>query len=207
MDLTLFSLYLSALVAVYLLPGPDMALVIATATARGVRMALITSIGIAMSRGAHVLMSGLGLAALMAANPVLLDIVRWVGAAYLLFLAVQVVRADMRLNAAQRTEVSAISTFARGFFTNLLNPKALMFCGLFLPQFVSTDHGPVLMQFLWLGVILVVTGFAFDAAYSMLAAKIGRSIGRNVGAKAASPVKRWLLPTVFVLLAGRLIAS
>ena len=203
MDAPLVSLYLSALVAVYLLPGPDMALVVATATTRGVRMALITSVGIALSRGAHVLMSGLGLAALMAANPVLLDIVRWVGAAYLLFLAAQVVRADMRVDAAQPTEASAISTFARGFFTNLLNPKALLFCGLFLPQFVSARQGPVLTQFFWLGVILVVTGFAIDAVYSMLAARISRSVRR----KAASPVKRWLLPTVFVLLAGRLIAS
>ncbi|RJF95225.1 LysE family translocator [Noviherbaspirillum saxi] len=201
MDATLFSLYFSALVAVYLLPGPDMALVVATGASRGVRMALVTSLGIALSRGMHVFMSGLGLAALMAAHPVLLDVVRWGGAAYLLFLAWQVLRADMRVDTTQGAEGSAASGFTRGLLTNLLNPKALMFCGLFLPQFVAPERGPVLLQFVWLGAILVAVGFAFDAIYAVLAARLSRRV------RSASPFRKWLLPTVFVLLAGRLVAS
>lgn len=202
MDLTSLSLYLSALAAVYLLPGPDMALIIATATTRGARMALITSIGVALSRGMHVMMSGLGLAALMAAHPVLLDILRWVGAAYLLYIAWQVLRADLRMAAVEDAETSSLSScFVRGFLTNLMNPKALLFCGLFLPQFVSASRGPVFEQFLWLGAILVVVGLAFDCAYSILAASISRRV------KGASPFKKWLLPTVLVAMAGRLVAS
>ena len=202
MDLTTLSLYLSALAAVYLLPGPDMALIIATATARNARMALITSLGIALSRGMHVMMSGLGLAALMAAHPVLLDIVRWVGAAYLLYIAWQVLRADLRMAAVEDTGKSSLSSFfVRGFLTNLMNPKALLFCGLFLPQFVSASRGPVFEQFLLLGAILVAVGLAFDCAYSILAASISRRV------KGTSPLKKWLLPTVLVVLAGRLVAS
>ncbi|WP_151638269.1 LysE family translocator [Noviherbaspirillum aerium] len=202
MELAILPLYLSALAAVYLLPGPDMALVIATGAARGKRLALVTSLGIALSRGLHVLMSGAGLAALMAAHPVLLDIVRWVGAAYLLYLAAQVLRSDLRLAAAERSDSSARSCFLRGFLTNLMNPKALLFCGLFLPQFVAPAQGSVLTQFLWLGTILVLVGFAFDCMYALAAARIGRGMqGR------ASPLKKWLLPTVLVLMAGRLLAS
>lgn len=202
MELAILPLYLSALAAVYLLPGPDMALVIATGAARGKRLALVTSLGIALARGLHVLMSGAGLAALMAAHPLLLDIVRWVGAAYLLYLAAQVLRSDLRLAAAERSESSAWSCFLRGFLTNLMNPKALLFCGLFLPQFVAPAHGSVLTQFLWLGAILVLVGFAFDCMYAIAAARIGRGMRGK-----ASPLKKWLLPTVLVLMAGRLLAS
>lgn len=204
MDIAILPLYLSALAAVYLLPGPDMALVIATGAARGRRLALVTSLGIALSRALHVLMSGAGLAALMAAHPLLLDIVRWVGAAYLLYLAAQVLRSDMRLDAAgsDRSESSPRSCFLRGFLTNLMNPKALLFCGLFLPQFVSAAHGPVLMQFLWLGAILVAAGLAFDCVYAVAAARVGKKMQGKT-----SPLKKWLLPSVLVLMAGRLLAS
>lgn len=202
MEIAILPLYLSALAAVYLLPGPDMALVIATGAARGKRLALVTSLGIALSRGLHVLMSGAGLAALMAAHPQLLDLVRWVGAAYLLYLAVQVLRSDLRLDASGRGESSARSCFLRGFLTNLMNPKALLFCGLFLPQFVSPAQGPVLAQFLWLGAVLVLVGFAFDCLYAWAAARLGRRMQGK-----ASPLKRWLLPSVLVLMAGRLLAS
>ncbi|MEC4722463.1 LysE family translocator [Noviherbaspirillum sp. CPCC 100848] len=202
MDIAVLPLYLSALVAVYLLPGPDMALVIATGAAHGRRLALATSLGVALARGLHVLMSGAGLAALMAANPMLLDLVRWIGAAYLLILAVQVLRSDLRLNASARSERSARSCFLRGFLTNLMNPKALLFCGLFLPQFVSAAHGPALTQFLWLGAVLVLVGFAFDCVYATAAARIGQRMQGK-----ASPLKKWLLPSVLVLMAGRLLAS
>lgn len=202
MDIAVLPLYLSALAAVYLLPGPDMALVIATGAARGKRLALVTSFGIALSRGLHVLMSGAGLAALMSAHPMLLDLVRWVGAAYLLYLAAQVLRSDLRLDASDRSERSARSCFLRGFLTNLMNPKALLFCGLFLPQFVSAAHGPVMAQFLWLGALLVLVGFAFDCVYAVAAARIGQRMQGK-----ASPLKKWLLPSVLVLMAGRLLAS
>lgn len=202
MDIAVLPLYLSALVAVYLLPGPDMALVIATGAAHGKRLALVTSLGVALARGLHVLMSGAGLAALMAAHPMLLDLVRWIGAAYLLILAAQVLRSDLRLDASARSERSARSCFLRGFLTNLMNPKALLFCGLFLPQFVSATHGPVLPQFLWLGAVLVLVGFAFDCVYATAAARIGQRMQGKT-----SPLKKWLLPSVLVLMAGRLLAS
>ncbi|MDN0077404.1 LysE family translocator [Crenobacter sp. SG2303] len=201
LSLSVLSLYLAALVAVYVLPGPDMAMVMATSASRGVKTGLRTAVGIAASRFLHVMMSGLGLAALLATHPLLFDAVRWVGAVYLLWLAWKVVRAkpaETATNSAPETHGSAI---ARGFLTNLLNPKALMFCALFLPQFVSPAHGAVLPQFVLLGVILVAVGFCFDTAYAFAAGGLAR---RLKGRRSMAKLQKGLLGSVFVVMAGRL---
>jgi len=87
----------------------------------------------------------------------------------------------------------------RGFLTNLLNPKALLFCSMFLPQFV-TGSDSVGMQYLRLGAILVLVGLLFDAVYAIAAARLARRLRGK-----PSPYGKFVLPTVFVLLAGRLV--
>jgi threonine/homoserine/homoserine lactone efflux protein len=201
MEASTLLMYLAALAGVYLLPGPDMALVIATGATRGRRTALVIALGIALSRAMHVFLSGVGLAALLAAHPRMLDVVRWIGAIYLCFIAIQLLRSDMRPAPASQDGQPAGSFLLRGFLTNLLNPKALLFCSLFLPQFVSVSRGPVLLQYLVLGVILVLVGLAFDMAFALSAARIGKRV------KTPSRFGKFVLPAVFVLLAGRLVAS
>ncbi|MET3134521.1 threonine/homoserine/homoserine lactone efflux protein [Oxalobacteraceae bacterium GrIS 1.11] len=178
-----------------------MALVVATGAARGAGIAFVTALGIAASRAMHVFMSGVGLAALMATHPSALYLVRWGGAAYLVFLAVKVLRANMQLDTVAQVAPKAGASFMRGFLTNLLNPKALLFCSLFLPQFVNPAAGSVALQYLWLGTLLVATGLLFDAIYAVLAARITRRM------QSKSNLGKYVLPTVFVLLAGRLVAS
>ncbi|UTH76632.1 LysE family translocator [Chromobacterium sp. IIBBL 290-4] len=202
LSLSVLSLYLAALVAVYVLPGPDMALVMATSASRGAGTGLLTALGIAASRFLHVMMSGLGLAALMATHLQLFNAVRWIGAAYLLWLAWKVIRAKPAAEDAPAAAESGRAAIARGFLTNLLNPKALMFCALFLPQFVSPAHGAMLPQFALLGLILVAVGLAFDTAYAFAASGLARRLkGRGPAAK----LQKSLLGGVFVLMAGRLI--
>jgi len=239
---TLLPLYLAALAAVFLAPGPDMALVVATAASHGARAGLRTALGIAAARYVHVLAAGLGLAALLAAHPPLLAAVRGIGAAYLLWLAWKMLRprtnqkhsASGPENAAlaggpgtnavrpnprqmdalqvdaQRANVQRVNALGpdmrRGFLTNLLNPKALLFCGLLLPQFVAAERGPLLPQFLWLGAILVGVGLLFDAAYSLLASGLVRRLRRRATTGAAMDrARRWLMGSTFAALAARLV--
>src|SRR5450830_1252968 len=137
-----FLMYLLALAGAFLLPGPDMALVLATGAARGVATALVTALGIAGARAVHVALSGAGLAALMVTHPQALQWVKWAGAAYLLYLALRLLQSALSKKTAQEeaapaTAHGARASLVRGFLTNLLNPKALLFCSMFLPQFVS----------------------------------------------------------------------
>ena len=199
-----FLMYLLALAGAFLLPGPDMALVLATGAARGVATALVTALGIAGARAVHVALSGAGLAALMVTHPQALQWVKWAGAAYLLYLALRLLQSALSSSTAQEdaapaTPHGAGASLVRGFLTNLLNPKALLFCSMFLPQFVAGSDG-VGLQYLRLGAILVLVGLLFDALYAVLAARLARRLRGK-----PSPYGKFVLPTVFVLLAGRLV--
>ena len=199
-----FLMYLLALAGAFLLPGPDMALVLATGAARGVATALVTALGIAGARAVHVALSGAGLAALMVTHPQALQWVKWAGAAYLLYLALRLLQSALPTKtapeeAAPATAHSARASLVRGFLTNLLNPKALLFCSMFLPQFVAGSE-QVGIQYLRLGAVLVLMGLLFDAIYAVLAARLARRLRGK-----PSPYGKFVLPSVFVLLAGRLV--
>ena len=199
-----FLMYLLALTGAFLLPGPDMALVLATGAARGVATALVTALGIAGARAVHVALSGAGLAALMVTHPQALQWVKWAGAAYLLYLALRLLQSALSTSTAQEeaapaTAHGARASLVRGFLTNLLNPKALLFCSMFLPQFVVGSES-VGLQYLRLGTVLVLVGLLFDAVYAIAAARLARRLRGK-----PSPYGKFVLPTVFVLLAGRLV--
>lgn len=176
MDASDIAVFLAALVAVYLLPGPDMALVVSTSAFRGWTDGLMVALGLAVARALHVALSALGLAALFDAHPLFFDGVRWAGAAYLLWLAWKMLVSDDKGGAQTITDVRAgLAALQRGFLTNLLNPKALMFCALLLPQFVSPQHD-LAGQYLLLGAILVGLGLIFDAIYAFTAAALARRL-------------------------------
>lgn len=212
-DPALLPVYLSALVAVYLAPGPDMALVLAVSGSSGARAGFMTSLGIAAARFAHVMASGLGLAALLAAHPPLIVAVRVIGAGYLLFLAWKLWSARPEPSACAASCLSvqpalpALAAMRRGLLTNLLNPKALLFCGLFLPQFASPAHGPLLPQFAVLGLILVLVGLGFDTAYTLLASGLASRLSRLAASQRLGRLRNRFMGSVFAALAARLVAG
>ncbi|WP_372966334.1 LysE family translocator [Marinobacter sp.] len=168
-DLFLFS---TALVAIYLTPGPDMLLILSTSLNNGARQAVAVSIGLSLARTLHVLLAALGLAALLQNTPVLYHVVRLAGAAYLLYLAWRFLTLDA--TASQRSETLSgtpsnqyLRSFSQGVLTNLLNPKSLIFCSVLLPQFINPEQD-VAFQFTLLGLILVCIGLGFDLVYSVM---------------------------------------
>ena len=193
--------FVAALTAVYLLPGPDMALVLSTSAFRGPGSGLLAALGLAISRSVHVTLSALGLAALFHAHPLLFDAVRWLGAAYLLLLAWRMLRAGETDQSAGRNEAGAGWRAMRsGVMTNLLNPKALMFCAFLLPQFIATQRD-LATQYLILGSILVGLGLLFDVLYAFAAASLAR---RFAGAGPVRRASKLLFSGVFGLAALRL---
>lgn len=193
--------FIAALIAVYLLPGPDMALVISTSAFRGPKSGLLSALGLSLSRTLHVMLSALGLAALFHTHPILFDCVRWLGAAYLIWLAWKIIRPSENDASEMATEARAgLAAIQRGVMTNLLNPKALMFCALLLPQFISTQHD-LAAQYLLLGSILVGVGFLFDVIYALAASGLAK---RMSGSRSIEKIARQLFSGVFGLAALRL---
>ncbi|HWX47692.1 MAG TPA: LysE family translocator [Roseomonas sp.] len=171
--------FIGALAVAYLLPGPDMILLLQTGTADGRRHALAVAAGLAMARGTHVVLAALGLGALLRTAPLAFDLVRFIGAPYLVWLGIAILRAPSLLpEGGRRPEGKAPSSFGvairRGLLTNLLNPKPLLFCSVLLPQFIRPAQGSVPEQFMLLGVILVGVGLAFDAAFALAGTALGR---------------------------------
>ena len=209
-SLTELSVYIMTLGAAYLLPGPDMALVMASASGRGLRQALMTSLGLSVARGLHVLLAALGLAALLVAHPGLLSIIQWVGAGYLLFLAWKILSAgSLSAGDVGSDQQHYLAAIRRGFLTNLLNPKALMFCSLLLPQFIdlqsdSSNHTPILAQYLYLGIILVITGILFDMLIAISVCAVAAKVKIT---QTGQKLQKWLFSGVFIAGAIRLSLS
>ena len=184
-------LFMGALLVVYALPGPDMLLLLQTSLARGARYGLATGLGLALARATHVILSACGVAALLRSAPWLYQGVRIIGALYLAYVAMHILRTPaMCLHTATvATRRSLGSTVTRGLLGNLLNPKALLFCSVLLPQFVRVEAGPIGWQMLELGVLLVAVGVLFDIALALGAARISGWLRARPHAQA---VQRWV---------------
>ncbi|MFJ3007413.1 LysE family translocator [Pseudomonas fluorescens] len=198
-------MFFLALAVVYLLPGPDMILLLQTGARQGRGAALATAVGLAIARGCHVALAALGLAALFKAAPWTFDVVRLAGAAYLLWIGIQCLRSTLlpNLNAAGEADIHGQwrEAIRRGLLTNLLNPKALLFCSVLLPQFIVADGAPVLTQFAILGMLLVAAGLLFDSTYALIGAALGRWLQRS---PSAQRLQQWLFGSLLIGFALRL---
>lgn len=197
-------LFVAALVTVYLLPGPDMAMVISTSAMNGEKDGLLVALGLAVSRALHVTLSAIGLAAVFKTHPVLFDVVRWVGAGYFCWIAWKIVRSGQGGSTKAMIKTHAgVAALQRGFLTNLINPKAFMFCALLLPQFISAQE-PLLPQYLLLGSILVGLGVFFDVIFAVVAYRFAK---RAEGANTVQKIARMVFAGVFLMAAIRLVVA
>ncbi|MFJ2492925.1 LysE family translocator [Pseudomonas iridis] len=198
-------LFFLALAVVFLLPGPDMILLLQTGARQGRGAALATAIGLGIARGCHVALAALGLAALFKAAPWTFEVVRLAGAAYLLWIGIQCLRSTLvpNLNGGDvaQTQGQWREAVRRGLLTNLLNPKALLFCSVLLPQFIVAEGAPVLTQFAMLGMLLVGVGLLFDSAYALTGAALGRWLQHS---PSAQRVQQWLFGSLLIGFALRL---
>ncbi|UYG04931.1 LysE family translocator [Halomonas sp. LR3S48] len=193
-------LFVAALAIAYLVPGPDMVLILQTASRQGRGLALATACGLGLARAAHVALAAMGLAALLKASPLLFDILRGIGAAYLVWLGIRLARADMWSDTASAAPQTLLPrsyrlAFQRGLLTNIANPKALLFCSVLLPQFMRVDSGMVALQFTLLGIVLVGVGLIFDLFYTAVGMALGRWMASH---PLAQRFQRWLFATLLM---------
>ena len=191
--------YLPAALALNVTPGADMLFCLAQGTRGGARPAMAASAGISLGSMINVTLAGLGLGVLVAEYPVLFDVIRYVGIAYLLWLAWRTLRTP--LGRGDQPAVRPARAFRDGLIVNLTNPKVILFILAFIPQFVDPAQ-PVLPQFLIFGAIIALMGFFVNAAVGVFAGGIGRRLARSPGIER---VLRGLTATIFGALALRLL--
>lgn len=162
-------------------PGADVFFATACGIQGGPRAGAMAGIGVGIGVIWHITLAALGLSALIAAHPGALTAIRWVGAVYLLWLAWKSWRAGAGGGAA-RGVVNPLRAIARGFLSNALNPKPVLFILAFLPQFTNPAYGPIWQQVVILGSIFAFTGTLVTIGYGMAAGYLGRSLSARMGA-------------------------
>ena len=157
--------YTLACFVLFITPGPDMSLFLAKTIAGGRRAGLLSMLGAMAGCCIHTLLAAIGVSALLAASATACTVLKAVGAAYLLWLAVDAVRngSALRLREAGRHEVSGWGTFLLGFGVNLTNPKIVLFFVTFLPQFVDAGNANAPGQLVFLGLYFVAVTTPFAA--------------------------------------------
>ncbi|WP_321893850.1 LysE family translocator [Paraburkholderia tropica] len=200
----LLLMFIAALIVVCALPGADMALVMQTSMSRGARRGFAAACGLGLARATHVTLSACGLAALLRNAPWLYEAVRYAGALYLTYIAVQIFRAPVFALPDEAGGTAARpmrADFLKGLLTNLLNPKALLFCSVLLPQFLRPEAGSVWLQVLELGVVLVIVCAIFDMIYALGAARIAVLLRKH---PLAQTVQKWAFSSALIGFALRL---
>jgi threonine/homoserine/homoserine lactone efflux protein len=207
-DLATLLLFATACIALTATPGPDMLLIASRSVSQGHRAGFATLAGIQVGTYAHALAVALGLSQLFLVVPVAYDVVRWVGAAYLLYLAWTTIRAAPATHdateASNLPQRSLTRMFTEGLLTNLLNPKMVLFMLALLPQFIKPEAGNVALQILVLATVLNAIGLVVNGAVILLAKRIRH---RMIGGGQRARLSHYLLASVFAGLACRLAFS
>lgn len=200
-DLATLAVFSGAVLLLLLSPGPNMAFVITHGVTHGWRGGMASALGIGV---ADLLLTGLtasGVTAVVASWPPSFDLIRFAGVIYLLWLVFKTLQKRPGGAQAQVERVPLGRVFLQAMLNSLLNPKALLFFVVFLPQFVRPEAGSIAIQLLVLGGVLTVIAAVFHLLLGIFGGAVSRFFaGRSAGAA----LQKWGLATVLTVLAVRL---
>jgi threonine/homoserine/homoserine lactone efflux protein len=190
--LALFSLAALALIVV---PGPAVLYIVARGVDQGRRAGVVSALGIAAGSTVHVAAATVGISALVVSSARAFELVKYAGAAYLVFLGVRRLLTRDEASDEAPEQAPLRSVFAQGVIVNVLNPKTALFFLAFLPQFVDPEAGSVALQTLVLGTTFAVLALASDSLYGLAAGSLGGALRRSA---AFLRVQRYVSGSIFV---------
>lgn len=176
-------LFVSAALVLLLVPGPAVLYIVGRSVEQGRSAGLVSILGIHTATLVHVAAAALGLSAILASSAFAFSVIKYAGAAYLIWLGLR--KLFSRVETAE-VEVTArgpghMRLFRDGFIVNLLNPKTALFFLAFLPQFVEVERGHVAMQMAFLGLLFTLLGLITDGGYALAAGAAGKWLKRSRG--------------------------
>ena len=162
-------------------PGPDTLYILGRSASQGWRGGAVAALGIGAGLLVHTFAAAVGLSALLAASATAFTILKWAGAAYLVYVGVSLLRASQPLQqpvpAPQAFKMKSV--FLQGFLTNVLNPKVALFFLAFLPQFVDPGASNKALAFVFLGLVFIFNGTLWNLFIAWSAARAARRINRS----------------------------
>jgi threonine/homoserine/homoserine lactone efflux protein len=200
-DFSALGAFFAAAFLLNIAPGPDMLYVIGRSIGQGRRAGTVSALGIFVGCLVHIFVAAAGLAALLRSSPLAYSIVRYAGAAYLVYLGVRVLLE--RSNTLEAPEVQSAplrQIFTQGVITNVLNPKVALFFLAFLPQFIQPQRGSVALQIIMLGLIFDIGGTLVNLAVAQAGGRLGDAIKQH---SELARLQKWFAGTVFIGLGMR----
>ena len=186
-------------------PGPDTLYIVGRSSTQGWRAGAVAALGIGAGTLVHICAAALGLSAILAASASAFTAVKFIGAAYLLYVGISLIRSAGASKSSPSAVVARAASiriiFVQGFLTNVLNPKVALFFLAFLPQFVAADAGSKPLAFLFLGAIFDFNGTLWNLFVAWSTARLSRRLGPGAA------FKRWFnrcVGGVFVFIGIRL---
>ena len=182
-------------------PGTGVLYTLAAGLARGARASIVAAVGCTLGIVPHIVAAITGLAALLHTSALAFQVLKYLGVAYLLYMAWSTLRDDGALTVEKRAPLPAMKVIRSGVLINILNPKLTIFFFAFLPQFVSPSAGNVTVRMLELSAVFMLLTFAVFAVYGICAAAVRDHVIPR------PRVLGWMrrsFGTAFVALAGRL---
>ncbi len=180
-------LFMAAGVLLNLTPGPDVLYIVTHALRRGARAGMVAALGITAGCFVHIFAAAVGVSALMAASATAFAVLKWLGAAYLVYVGLRLLLAKsssaMQLGAAGAESTGATgqnglkTIFLQGFWTNVLNPKVALFFLAFVPQFIAPGVENKPLAFLLLGLLFNFNGLWVNLGWAVAAAWLARRVG------------------------------
>ena len=196
LDPTKLPLFLAASIVLLLTPGPAVLYIVARSLDQGRLAGFISVLSIETGNSFHVIAATLGLSALLLSSALAFTVVKYLGAAYLIYLGLR--KLFSRTKAPQVIEVKRQSLrriFSQGVIVAALNPKTALFFLAFLPQFVDQTRGPVAWQMLALGCMFVLMAIVSDGLYALLAGTAGQWLK---GSRYFLRAERYFAGSVFI---------
>lgn len=185
-DRTTLITYLAVLIGFVFIPGPAVLMTLARSAGSGTRVGVATGIGIAVGDLAHTAMAVLGLSAILLASVILFNSIKYVGAAYLVYLGIKaIIEKPEGLSDMRTATITVPRAFRQAVLAEVLNPKSAIFFLAFLPQFVQTQKGAVPLQLTILGALFVVMGLFSTMMFAIGAGRIGKLLRQNTA------IARW----------------
>lgn len=183
-DTTQLLMFIAAGWLLNLTPGPDVLYIVSSALKSGVRAGIVAALGIVSGCFVHVFAAALGVGALLATSATAFTVLKWAGAAYLMWMGVKLLLAkgggSSFVPAGVSAEVVAVNlwrVFRQGFLTNVLNPKVALFFLAFVPQFIAPGTEDKVTAFLLLGLLFNLNSLPINFGYAWLAGWASRRVG------------------------------
>lgn len=195
--MTSYVVFLGMSLALILVPGPSQALTIAQTLAHGRRAGILVALGLNTGTLVHVGAAAAGLSALLATSDLAFAIVKYAGAAYLLYLAIRCLTA--RASDATKRPVAPVGSYAQGVAVGTLNPKVALFFMAFLPQFVDPAGPPAFVQFVAMGATIAVLDTVYEIVLVWLVSR-AKANGQAT-LRRWQPASGWILGAMAVYLA------